>query len=144
MFQNHAAFRVADFLSRSILPASRAFAFSNSAFRVTLSPLPPRLMKYVSIRMPDPGPFGETLFDARVRAITAAFLVNRPAGGWVESVFTFETQRFFLELVINSLLTAVHKMQLCLREEIRFRHAELFGPYYRWYPMPRCRKAYYV
>jgi len=48
-------------------------------------------MKYVSIRMPEPGPFGETFFDASVRAIVAASFVKRPAGGWVESVVTVRT-----------------------------------------------------
>jgi hypothetical protein len=28
--------------------------------------------------------------------MVAAFLVNKPAGGWVESVFTFATHLFFL------------------------------------------------
>src|SRR5207253_80075 len=61
--------------------ASKPFAFSNSAFRAALSPRPARLMKYVSILMPDPGPLGETFFEARVCAMVAAFLVKRPAGG---------------------------------------------------------------
>jgi hypothetical protein len=52
-------------------------------------------MKYVSIRMPEPGPFGETLFEARLLAIVLALLVNKPAGGWVESVVTFATHLFF-------------------------------------------------
>jgi hypothetical protein len=52
-------------------------------------------MKYVSIRMPDPTPLGETLFDASVRAIVGALLVNSPWGGCVDSVVTFATHRFF-------------------------------------------------
>jgi hypothetical protein len=48
-------------------------------------------MKYVSIRIPEPGPFGETLFEARDRAIVAASFVNRPSGGCVESVVTRAT-----------------------------------------------------
>lgn len=52
-------------------------------------------MKYVSMRIPEPGPLGETFFDARVLAILAALFVNRPCGGCVESVLTFATQRFF-------------------------------------------------
>lgn len=44
--------------------------------------------------MPDPGPFGDTRFEASDLAIVAASLVKRPSGGWVESVFTFATQRF--------------------------------------------------
>lgn len=52
-------------------------------------------MKYVSIRMPDDGPFGETLFQASDRAMVAALLVNKPLGGCVESVVTVLTQRFF-------------------------------------------------
>ena len=48
-------------------------------------------MKYVSMRMPDAGPFGDTFFDASVRAIVAASFVKRPAGGFVESVVTVRT-----------------------------------------------------
>jgi hypothetical protein len=44
--------------------------------------------------MPEPGPFGETLFEAKLRAMVAAALVNSPAGGWVESVVTLATHRF--------------------------------------------------
>ena len=60
---------------------SRAFAFSNSARWEALSPLPARLMKYVSIRKPEVGPFGDTLVDASVFAIVEAFFVIAlPAG----------------------------------------------------------------
>ena len=52
-------------------------------------------MKYVNIRIPDPTPFGETFFEARERAIVLALLVNNFSGGWVESVVTFATHRFF-------------------------------------------------
>ena len=45
------------------------------------------------MRKPDPGPLGETFFDARVRAITAAFFVKSPLGGCVESVVTFADHR---------------------------------------------------
>jgi hypothetical protein len=45
--------------------------------------------------MPDEGPFGETFFDASDRAMTGALLVKRSFGGWVESVVTVFTQRFF-------------------------------------------------
>lgn len=45
-------------------------------------------MKYVSMRMPEPGPLGETFFEASVLAIVAAGFVNNPSGGWVESVCT--------------------------------------------------------
>jgi hypothetical protein len=47
------------------------------------------------MRIPEPGPFGETRGDARVRAIVAAFLVNKPAGGWVGSVVTLATHLVF-------------------------------------------------
>jgi hypothetical protein len=50
----------------------------------------------VSIRKPELGPLGETRFEASVLATVAASLVNRPAGGCVESVLTLETHRFFL------------------------------------------------
>lgn len=43
--------------------------------------------------MPEPGPFGETFFEARLRAMVAASLVNNPSGGWVESVVTRATHR---------------------------------------------------
>jgi hypothetical protein len=52
-------------------------------------------MKYVSMRMPELGPLGETLFEAKLLAMVLALLVNNPGGGWVESVFTFATHRFF-------------------------------------------------
>jgi hypothetical protein len=35
--------------------------------------------------MPDAGPFGETFFEASVRAIVAASFLNNPSGGWVAS-----------------------------------------------------------
>ena len=54
-------------------------------------------MKYVSIRIPEDGPLGEILLEARARAIAGAFFVKSPAGGCVESVLTLDTQRFFLE-----------------------------------------------
>jgi hypothetical protein len=50
-------------------------------------------MKNVSIRIPDPGPFGETRLDARLRAIVAGSLVKRPGGGLVEVVVTPADQR---------------------------------------------------
>jgi hypothetical protein len=51
-------------------------------------------MKYVSMRRPDVGPFGETFLEARARAIVSAFFVNNPGGGCVETVVTSETQLF--------------------------------------------------
>jgi len=53
-------------------------------------------MKYVSIRIPDAGPFGETFFDASARAIAGALFLKRPGSGWVESVVTLATQRDLL------------------------------------------------
>jgi hypothetical protein len=50
-------------------------------------------MKYVNMRIPDCGPFGDTFREANTRAMVAALLVKSPAGGCVESVFTFATQR---------------------------------------------------
>src|SRR5581483_203655 len=47
------------------------------------------------MRMPEPGPLGETFFEARVRAMTGALLVKRSFGGCVESVVTVFTQRLF-------------------------------------------------
>ncbi len=72
---------------------SRCFARSSSFFRLALRPFPPRLMKYVSMRIPDDGPFGETFFDASARAISGALFVKRPFCGCVESVDTCFTQR---------------------------------------------------
>lgn len=46
------------------------------------------------MRMPEPGPLGETLLEASDLAIVEASLVNRPLAGCVESVLTFATQRF--------------------------------------------------
>jgi hypothetical protein len=73
---------------------SSFLARSNSRRRVGARLRPARLMKYVSMRMPEPGPLGETFFDARTRAIVLASLLNNPGGGWVESVVTWETHRF--------------------------------------------------
>jgi len=44
--------------------------------------------------MPDPGPLGDTRFEARLRAIVAASFVNKPFGGCVESVCTRATHLF--------------------------------------------------
>ena len=71
-----------------------AFALCNSARREGLRPRPARLMKYVNIRIPEPGPLGETFFEAKASAIADAFFLNSPGGGWVESVFT-EAIHFF-------------------------------------------------
>jgi hypothetical protein len=53
------------------------------------------------MRMPDPGPFGDTFFEARLRAIVEAFSVKSFSGGCVESVVTFATQRFLFVLAIQ-------------------------------------------
>jgi hypothetical protein len=53
---------------------------------------------------PEAGPFGDTLRERKVRAIVAASFVNKPAGGWVESVFTFDTQRFEARLEPRAVL----------------------------------------
>jgi hypothetical protein len=83
---------------------SNPFAFSSSARREAVSPRPARLMKYVSMRMPELSPLGETFFEASELAMAEALCVNRPFGGWVESVVTFETHlRFFLAVIVESL-----------------------------------------
>lgn len=69
--------------------------FSSSARREELSPRPARLMKKLSMRMPDCGPLGETLFDAKDLAIVAASFVKSPGGGKVETVFTLAIHRLF-------------------------------------------------
>jgi hypothetical protein len=84
-----------DFFCRSIVLESNCFALSSSARRSELRPRPARFMKYVSIRMPEPAPFGEMFFEAKVLAIVRALFVNNPGGGWVESVFTFATPELF-------------------------------------------------
>lgn len=56
-------------------------------------------MKYVSIRIPDAGPFGETFFEASVRAMMGAFFLKSPGAGCVESGVTVATQRFLLLLL---------------------------------------------
>ena len=86
-----AFFSPADCFARWMRFDSKRLAFCNSARRVALSPRPPRLIKYVNILMPDPGPFGETLRDASIRAIVVALLLNNPLGGCVESVVTLDT-----------------------------------------------------
>jgi hypothetical protein len=70
---------------------SKDFAVSNFLRREALRFFPARFIKYVSIRMPDRGPFGETLLDAKVRAITEGLCVNKPGGGCVEFVLTVRT-----------------------------------------------------
>jgi len=51
------------------------------------------------MRIPDPGPLGETFFDASVRAMVAALRLNSPSGGWVESVVTPADHRLGFALV---------------------------------------------
>ena len=45
------------------------------------------------MRMPEPGPLGETLFEARRLAMVSAFWLNRPCSGCVLSVWTFADHR---------------------------------------------------
>jgi hypothetical protein len=92
------------FFCRAIFCASRVFALCKVAFRRALKPLPARLMKYVSILMPDDGPLGETRLDARARAMLAALLVKSPLGGCVESVRTLATHRFVARCGIATFL----------------------------------------
>ena len=54
------------------------------------------LMKNWIMRIPDAIPFGLTRRVAIVRAIVRASLVNKPAGGNVETVLTLLTQRLLL------------------------------------------------
>lgn len=51
------------------------------------------LMKKMSIRTPEAAPFGQTLFDASVRATVLASLVKSPVGGLVDVVLTVALQR---------------------------------------------------
>ena len=67
---------------------SSSFAFCSFALRAALRFFPARLIKNVSILIPEAGPFGETLFDASERAMVSGSLVNNPSEGCVESVVT--------------------------------------------------------
>jgi len=107
--------------------AWRSFlARSNSFLREALRPLPARLMKYVSMRMPDDGPLGETFFEASARAMIGALLVKRSLGGWVESVVTVRTQRLpedfpAADLLAGDFLAALFELDLrVVREAARF------------------------
>lgn len=62
-------------MARSVL------ALCSSRRLLTLSLFPARLIKYVSMRMPEPGPLGETFFEANDRAIVEASFVKSPFGG---------------------------------------------------------------
>jgi hypothetical protein len=79
------------------------FARSRFFFREALRPLPARLMKYVSMRMPEAGPLGETFFEASERAMTGALLVKRSLPGWVESVVTVFTQRLLVGIFVGGM-----------------------------------------
>ncbi len=66
------------------------------------------------MRIPDPGPLGDTFFDASARAIAGALFLNNPADGYVDAVFTLPDHRlapFALELAC---LRAI----FCLRPEV--------------------------
>ena len=85
-------------------------AFCSSARRLASNPRPARFMKYVSILSPELGPFGETFFEARVRAMVEALFVNNPDGGCVESVLTLDTHLFpvlGIGLLCNSAFTSL-------------------------------------
>src|SRR5258706_6374406 len=83
---------------RLIRCESSFLALSSSSRRVALKFFPARLIKNVSIRIPDPAPFGDTFFDANVRAMVGALLLNNPSGGWVESVVTLADHFFGFDL----------------------------------------------
>jgi len=72
-------------------------------------------MKYVNIRKPEAGPFGETFLDARVRAIVAALFVKSPPGGCVESVLTLDTHRFLFETAMPCALVTVKRQRFDAR-----------------------------
>jgi len=100
------------------------FARSSSLWRVAVSPLPARLMKKLSMRMPEAGPFGDTFFDASVRAMRGALFRNKPSGGCVDSVLTRATQRrfagvFFAAALRDVLLRAVDLRVVRVVAELR-------------------------
>ena len=69
---SQAAFLVAfDSFDRWMRFERKVFAFCSSARRVLLRPRPARLIKQLSMRIPELGPLGETRFGARVRATTS-------------------------------------------------------------------------
>ena len=54
------------------------------------------------MRIPDPGPLGETRFEASDRAMVAALLVNNRFGGKVDTVLTSATHLFaFLRVTVR-------------------------------------------
>jgi hypothetical protein len=56
------------------------------------------------MRIPDPGPFGDTFFEASSRAIVSGDLVNNPLRGCAESVVTVFTHRaLFFALAVPHL-----------------------------------------
>ena len=68
------------------------------------------------MRIPDPGPLGETRFEARDRAMVAALLVNNPLGGKVDTVLTSATHFFeFLRLTprVDALFVLVVILSRC-------------------------------
>ena len=58
-------------------------------------------MKYCTIRIPEPIPFGLTLLLAMALAIVSAFCVNRFSLGKVETVFTPWTHFRFLDVLFS-------------------------------------------
>jgi hypothetical protein len=80
---------------------SNPFAFCRTAFRDELRFLSARLMKNVSILIPEPGHLGETFFKASVRSIVSGSYVNSPSGGYVETVFTWPDHFFGEEADIS-------------------------------------------
>jgi hypothetical protein len=73
----------------------------------------------VSIRIPEPGPLGETFFEASTLAIVGALAVKSPGGGCVESVVTFATHRegFLFSAMASSPASET------LRAQIRYRQS---------------------
>jgi hypothetical protein len=73
-------------------------------------------MKYVSIRIPDCGPLGDTFFEANARAMVGALFVNNPSGGWVESVCTDFTHFLrFDAFMVQPLIPAIHEPLLLVQ-----------------------------
>lgn len=52
------------------------------------------------MRIPEAGPLGETFFEARALATTAALLLNSPGGGCVESEVTEADHRLGLFVLL--------------------------------------------
>jgi hypothetical protein len=85
----------------------------------------PWLMNEVSIRKPEAGPFGDTLFVSSVLAMVELSLWNSRSGGLVESVLTLATHNVGFRLLTAILLLM---LELSLKPIARLHRDLLQGP----------------